>query len=101
MRKAIADALVGTMRDFHKTGVIDDITLRNFEKLCVPDVHDYSPVEIAALRKNLRLSQGALAKIFNISLSTVQKWEQGLKKPAGAAKKLLDIMERKGLEAFV
>jgi putative transcriptional regulator len=101
MRKSMVDAIVGTMRDLNKSGVVDDITLRNIEKLCVPDVHDYTPEDIAALRKQLSLSQGALAKIFNISLSTVQKWEQGLKKPAGAAKKLLDIMERKGLEAFV
>jgi putative transcriptional regulator len=101
MRKSMVDAIVGTMRDLNKSGVVDDITLRNIEKLCVPDVHDYTPEDIAALRKQLSLSQGALAKIFNISLSTVQKWEQGLKKPAGDAKKLLDIMERKGLEAFV
>jgi putative transcriptional regulator len=31
----------------------------------------------------------------------VKKWEQGVKKPAGASRKLLDIMERKGLEALM
>ncbi|MCD4677740.1 MAG: helix-turn-helix domain-containing protein, partial [Desulfobacula sp.] len=49
----------------------------------------------------LKLSQAALASIFNISPSTVQKWEQGNKKPAGASRKLLDIMERKGVEALI
>jgi putative transcriptional regulator len=47
------------------------------------------------------LSQPALASIFNISLSTVQKWETGNKKPTGASKKLLDIIERKGIEALI
>jgi putative transcriptional regulator len=42
-----------------------------------------------------------LASIFNISPSTVSKWEQGNKKPAGASRKLLDIIERKGIEAFI
>jgi putative transcriptional regulator len=47
------------------------------------------------------LSQAALASVFNISTSTVQKWERGNKKPTGASKKLLDLIERKGLEALI
>ena len=47
------------------------------------------------------LSQAALAYIFNISPSTVQKWERGNKRPTGASKKLLDIIERKGIEALL
>ena len=53
------------------------------------------------IRKKFKLSQAALASIFNISPSTVRKWEQGNKKPAGASKKLLNIVERKGLEALI
>ena len=101
MRKSISESITNTVRNLHKSGLVDEITLRNIEELCIPDVHDYSPEQITNLRKKLSLSQAALAKIFNISKSTVQKWEQGLKRPVGAAKKLLDIMERKGLEAFV
>ena len=44
----------------------------------------------------LNLAQAALASVFNISPSTVKRWEQGVKRPAEASKKLLDIMERKG-----
>jgi len=53
------------------------------------------------LRKKFNLSQAALAYIFNISPSTIQKWEQGNKKPIGAYRKLLDIIERKGIEALL
>ena len=42
-----------------------------------------------------------MASVFNISTSTVQKWEQGSKKPTGASRKLLDIMERNGLKALI
>ena len=75
--------------------------MRNIENLCLPEIQEYTPEKIASIRKEFKLSQAALASIFNISPSTVRKWEQGNKKPAGASKKLLDIIERKGIEAFI
>jgi len=36
----------------------------------------------------------------NTSVSTVQKWEQGQKRPNGPSLKLLNLIERKGLEAL-
>jgi putative transcriptional regulator len=101
MRKSIAESITETVRDLHKGGLVDDITMRNIENLCVPDVQEYTPENIISIRKKFKLSQAALASLFNISPSTVQKWEQGNKKPAGASKKLLDIMERKGISALI
>ena len=101
MRKSIAKSITNTVKDLNKSGLVDDITMRNIEKLCLPDVKEYTPEKIASIRKKFRLSQAALASIFNVSPSTVQKWEQGNKKPTGASQKLLDIIERKGIEAFV
>ena len=101
MRKSIIDSITNTVHDLNKSGLVDDITMKNINNLCIPEVQEYSPQKIASIRKKLSLSQAALASIFNISPSTVQKWEQGNKKPAGASKKLLDIIERKGLEAFI
>ncbi len=101
MRKTIVESITSTIRDLNKSGLVDDITMKNIEQLCIPEVKEYSPRKIASIRKKLSLSQAALASIFNISLSTVQKWEQGCKKPAGASKKLLDIIERKGLDALI
>ena len=101
MRESIAESILSTVKDLNRSGLVDDITMRNIEKLCLPDVKDYPPEKIISIRKRFRLSQAALASLFNISPSTVQKWEQGLKRPTGAACKLLDIMERKGLEALM
>lgn len=101
MRKTISDSILNTVKDLNKSGLVDNITMRNIENLCIPEVKDYSPEKIIYLRRKFNLSQAALANIFNISTSTVQKWEQGNKKPAGASKKLLDIIERKGIEALL
>ncbi len=101
MRDSIAESVTSIVKDLNKSGVVDDITMRNIENLCIPEVQEYSPEKIVSIRKKFSLSQAALASIFNISPSTVRKWEQGNKKPTGASRKLLDIIERKGLEAII
>ena len=101
MRKSIADSITTTVKDLNKSGLLDDITMKNIEKLCLPEIEEYGPERIVSIRKKLKLSQAALASIFNISPSTIRKWEQGDKKPAGASRKLLDIIERKGIEALI
>jgi len=92
---------MNTVKDLTRSGLADDITMKNIENLCLPEVRKYTPEKIISIRKKFRLSQAALASIFNISPSTVQKWEQGNKKPTGASRKLLDIIERKGIDAFI
>ncbi|MCK5199358.1 MAG: helix-turn-helix domain-containing protein [Spirochaetales bacterium] len=101
MRETIAESITSTIEDLHKSGIVDEITMKNIQNLCLADVKEYTPENIVSIRKRLKLSQAALASLFNISPSTVQKWEQGTKHPAGASKKLLDIVERKGLEALI
>ena len=101
MRNSIVYSITNTVKDLNKSGLVDNITMKNIENLCLPDVQEYTPEKIVSIRKKFRLSQAALASIFNISPSTVQKWEQGNKKPTGASRKLLDIIERKGIEALI
>jgi len=57
--------------------------------------------KIKSLRERARISQAVLAAVLNTSLSTVQKWEVGDKKPSGPSLKLLNLIERKGLEAVL
>lgn len=101
MRETIAESITSTVEDLRKSGIIDEITMKNIQNLCIVDVKQYTPENIVSIRKRLKLSQAALASLFNISPSTVQKWEQGKKRPAGASNKLLDIIERKGMEALI
>ncbi len=84
-----------------KTSQTPKITLRNINNLHVPVVKEYTPFKIINIRKKVRLSQAALAKVFNISPSAVRQWEIGDKRPSGASKKLYDLIERKGLEVLI
>jgi putative transcriptional regulator len=47
------------------------------------------------------LSQAVLASVLNTSLSTIRQWEIGQKHPSGPSLKLLDLLDRKGLEALI
>ncbi len=51
--------------------------------------------EIVAIREKLNFSQAVFARFLNVSVKTVQAWEQGIGKPSGAALKLLTIVEKK------
>lgn len=61
----------------------------------------YTAEAIRRLREQLHLSQAVFAAYLNASVSTVQKWESGEKKPSGAALRLLSVIERWGLEILV
>lgn len=63
-------------------------------------VPDYDADSIKALREKLHISQVMLATILNTSVSTVQQWEIGIKRPGGTSAKLLDLLERKGIEVL-
>src|SRR5271167_4094506 len=87
-------------QDLAEIGLIDPVTMREFDALCLPPVNVMSAIEIKSLRQRCRASQAVFAAYLNTSLSTVQKWERGEKHPTGAALKLLDLVDRKGLEVL-
>jgi putative transcriptional regulator len=99
MSRMISEALE-TMRGLHDIGAVNKQTLRNFEAQCLPPPA-YTAEMIRRLRESLHISQAVFAAYLNASLSTVQKWENGDKKPSGAAARLLSVIERKGLEVLV
>jgi len=98
MSRMIDEALE-TMRDLGKVGAVSKQTLRDFEALAVPPP-DYNAEGIRVLRERLRVSQAVFAAYLNASLSTVQKWENGEKRPSGAALRLLSVIDRRGLEVL-
>lgn len=87
--------------DLHDIGLIDKRRLREFDALCKLDVEAFSPQKIKSLREKLHVSQAVLAAVLNTSVSTVQKWEIGEKHPSGPSLKLLNLIDRKGLEAVL
>ena len=87
-------------RDLHYARLMDEMTMREFNVMCLPPVKLYSPRQIKQLRMKYKASQSVFAAYLNTSKSTVQKWEQGQKKPNGPSLKLLNLVEQKGLEAL-
>ncbi|MCA0242090.1 MAG: DNA-binding transcriptional regulator [Proteobacteria bacterium] len=101
MRKTkspILAAVHDTAKGLHKAGVMDRVTLREFDQLCLPRVEPLQPEQIRHIRETTRVSQAVFARLLNTSLSTVQKWEIGQKKPTGTALKLLHLVQKRGIE---
>jgi putative transcriptional regulator len=46
---------------------------------------------VPAIRKHIGLSQDKFAQLIGVSVSTIRNWEQGRRKPDGAARVLLCI----------
>ena len=49
---------------------------------------------VAAAREKVGLSQAQFAKLLGISVRTLQEWEQGRRRPSGAAETLIRVAER-------
>ena len=100
-KSRILDEMHETARGLHKAVLISKRRMSEFESLCHLDVEEMPPQRIRRLRESSNLSQAVFAAVLNTSLSTVQKWELGDKKPSGPSLKLLTLIERKGLEAVL
>ena len=104
MRKTkspLLGAVHETAAGLFKAGVMDQLTMREFERLCMPPVEPLAPDQIKQIRDMSRVSQAVFARLLNTSLSTVQKWEIGQKKPTGTALKLLHLVQKRGLDVVV
>jgi putative transcriptional regulator len=53
----------------------------------------YTAEEVRQLRETLQLSQGLFAKVLNVSVNTVRKWEQNERHPSGPSSRLLQIAQ--------
>jgi putative transcriptional regulator len=100
MAKKILDTVHDTAKGLHKVGVMDTKTMHEFDALCLTPVKNLSAAQIKRLRTRNKASQAVFAAYLNTSPSTVQKWEQGQKKPNGPSLKLLNLVQDKGLEAL-
>ena len=100
MAKKILDTVHDTAKGLHEAGVMDTKTMREFDALCLTPVKNLSAAQIKRLRTRNKASQAVFAAYLNTSPSTVQKWEQGQKKPNGPSLKLLNLVQKKGLEAL-
>ncbi len=100
-KSRILDEMRETARGLHSAGIITKRRMGEFEALCNLDVEEMPPKKIKSLREKSHVSQAVFAAVLNTSVSTVQKWEAGDKRPSGPSLKLLHLIERKGLESVL
>ena len=60
----------------------------------VPAASNEATLDVAAIRARTGLSQAAFAARYRFSKRTLQEWEQGRKRPTGAARSLLAVIKR-------
>ncbi|MDF1759266.1 MAG: helix-turn-helix domain-containing protein [Coxiellaceae bacterium] len=96
--KDLTKVLKKTMKGLHDIGLADNATMHEFDALSLPPIKKFTPNQIKRLRKQNKASQAVFAIFLNTTTSTVQKWEQGQKKPSRLALKLLNLVDRHGLD---
>lgn len=101
MEKSILEVVHETAQGLNNAGLMDAKTMREFETLCLPPLKEYNSEQIKHIRLNNHATQVVFATYFNLSPSTIQKWETGEIKPKGSSLKLLNLVEQKGLEILV
>ena len=82
MRKKDFDALVASIRQAGK--------IRRGE-MKPSRVTEFAPADVKAIRQRLGKSQSQFAAMLGVSISTLQNWEQGRRRPEGPARALLKI----------
>jgi putative transcriptional regulator len=67
---------------------MDQVTLRELDRLCLPPVEPLSPRKVETTREPSRVSEAEFVALLNTSVPTVQESEIGQKRPTGTALKL-------------
>jgi len=82
MKDELFDELVNSMREGADILRGKSEPARSFE---------LEPLDIKAIREQFALSQSQFAALLGVSVKTLQNWEQGRRKPDGAAQVLLQV----------
>ena len=83
------------------TADADKITARMLGPNALPPAPALKPKDIVALRERERMSQAVFAKLLDVTISTLSKWERGEAAPRGPARRLLQIVKVQGAGALM
>lgn len=76
-----------------KQGLTEAVAHAKGEPLAAK-VYEPRPVDVAALRRRMDMTQEQFAARFGFSVATLRHWERGDRRPAGASLVLLNVIER-------
>lgn len=98
MSDSVMEVVHETATGLYQAGLMSKSTMRELDQLCLPEIEKYNAQQIKTIRLQNKASQGVFASYLNVSKSTIQQWEQGLKKPNGPSLKLLNLVAKQGLQ---
>jgi putative transcriptional regulator len=98
--------ILSTAKDMYAGGVIskrahEKITLRHLGDAAEPRAKPLTGKQIRALRDKENISQAVLAHHLHVSVGYVSQLERDEKRPTGPTLVLLNVIQRKGLEAIL
>jgi putative transcriptional regulator len=85
----------GLAAALHRVGAVDELTMRDMDRLCLPPRPDYGGSEVRRIRAATRMSQPVFARLLGVDKSAVAQWERGAKRPSGPALRLLEVLDPK------
>ena len=98
--KSVLKVVHETARRLRDAGLMDAKTMRDFDVLYLPKVRILTASQIKRIRERNKASQAVFAAYLNTSVSTIQKWERGEKKPNGPSLKLLNLVAERGIQVL-
>jgi putative transcriptional regulator len=99
-RSPVFAAVHEAAEGLHKAGMIDNTTMREFDRECLTPIIELTPARIRRIRRAASLSQAVFAAHLNVTTGVVSKWERGEKQPRGPAAKLLSLAAKNGIASI-
>jgi putative transcriptional regulator len=101
-----AREMTETVEGMRAGGIMDEPTykqtMRDLNREGTPDtVVSLTGADIRAMRERAKLSQAVFARYLHLTVDHVSKLERGTKRPTGPALVLLNVIQRKGMEAIL
>lgn len=102
----LTEALLETAKEMNSIGILgsdayEKITMRHMEMKNRPEIEPLTAEDIRRIREQSHLSQSVFAKCLNLTVGYISQLERGAKRPTGAALMLLNVINRKGIEAIL
>lgn len=87
----------GMAKGLLRVGAMDETTLHDLEALCLPPTRAFDAAAVRRIRLANSMGPDVFAEALGVGGSTLRRWERGESHPRGAARRLLDVVDRKGI----
>src|SRR3984957_257200 len=97
-RSPVMASIHETAEGLHDAGLMNKMTMRKFDQMCLTPIPRLKPRQIRDLRLREGASQAVFARYLNVTTGIISQWERGEKHPQGTSLKLPAFVAGIGLE---